>query len=101
MTGPILRRNSAVTARELVDGEGTLLLHTSTGAYHRLNRTGALIWRALELPIGLEELERRLRSDVGEAPFLLSEDLAAYVADLAGRDLIHLERPGNPADTGA
>ncbi len=92
LTGATLvRRNPNVAGRDLQEGEGAVLLHTETGAYHRLNPTGALIWRMLEEPARFEELERRLRGDLVEPPLLVSEDLAAYIADLAGRDLVHLE----------
>ncbi|MGH7657648.1 MAG: PqqD family protein [Gemmatimonadales bacterium] len=89
----IVRRNARVVGRELHEGEGALLLHTETGAYHRLNRTGASIWRMLEEPARLEDLGRRLRGDLNAPAAALTEDLAAYVADLAGRDLVHLEPP--------
>lgn len=89
----LVRRNPRVVGRELHAGVGALLLHTETGAYHRLNRTGAFIWQVLEEPARFDELERRLRSDVESAPALLREDLAAYVSELAGRDLVHLEPP--------
>ena len=87
----LVRRNAGVAARELREGEGAVLLHTQTGAYHRLNPTGALIWRLLEEPARLDDLERRLRNDLKEPGAGMTEDLAAYIADLAGRDLVHLE----------
>ena len=94
LTGTTLvRRNARVVGRELHAGVGALLLHTETGAYHRLNRTGAFIWQMLEEPTRFDELELRLRSDVEDAPTLLRADLAAYVSELAGRDLVHLDPP--------
>ncbi|HET6361706.1 MAG TPA: PqqD family protein [Gemmatimonadota bacterium] len=69
-----------------------LLLHTSSGAYHRLNRTGAMIWHALAEPTPFADLERRILSEHEGARAMLPEDLAAYIADLVGRDLIHLDR---------
>jgi hypothetical protein len=64
-----------------------------TGAYHRLNPTGARIWRILDEPTRFDELERRFRSDVEDADARLTADLASYIADLAGRDLVSLELP--------
>ena len=87
----VVRRNPAVTGRDFREGEGAVLLHTETGSYHRLNPTGSLIWRLLEEPTRFEELERRLRSDVEAADAALTADLAAYIADLAGRALVLLE----------
>lgn len=89
----IVHRNPDVSARDLKGGEGALLLHRVSGEYHRLNRTGALIWRALEHPAPLEEILRRLRAEMGEVPSTLGQDLAAYVVDLAHRDLVRLEDP--------
>jgi hypothetical protein len=87
----IVRRNPKVAGRDFREGEGAVLLHTETGAYHRLNPTGAIIWRMLEGPARLDELERRLRSGLDEPGVILAADLAAYIADLAGRDLVHLD----------
>jgi len=85
-----ISRNPEVVARDLRDEEGTLLLHRPTGSYHRLNRTGALIWRVLETPTSLEELESCIRSELREPPDTLRHDLASYVEDLAGRGLVLL-----------
>ena len=91
-SGTILRRNPAVTMRELSEGAGVLLINTRTGAYHRLNRTGAVIWRELVEPTPFEELERRLMREFEGGPVMPTNDLAAYIADLAGRELVHVER---------
>ena len=89
----LVSRNPRIVGRELGEGEGTLLLHRTTGAYHRLNRTGGLVWLALEEPIRFDELVRRVGAELVKAPVFLTEDLAAYVTDLAGRDLVRLDRP--------
>lgn len=91
MKGMVLvRRNPAVSKREIKGGEGALLLNRGTDAYHRLNRTGALIWDALAEPASLEEIERRVRGliDAGSEDF--AADVAAYVDELASRDLVLL-----------
>jgi hypothetical protein len=89
----VVRRNPAVTGRDFREGEGAVLLHTETGAYHRLNPTGALIWGLLEEPLRFEELERRLRSRFDPAVAVPVADLADYVIELGGRDLVRLEMP--------
>lgn len=89
----IVRRNLRVTGRDFREGEGAVLLHTETGAYHRLNPTGAHIWHMLDQPTRFDELERRLRNGLEDPDALLAADLAAYIADLAGRDLVHLDSP--------
>lgn len=93
----LVSRNPQIVGRELGDGGGTLLLHRTTGAYHRLNRTGGLVWLVLGEPIRFDELVRRVGSELVEAPALLTEDLAVYVTDLAARDLVHLDRPPIPS----
>ncbi len=87
---PVVRRNPEVVARELRDGVGALLLHPS-GSYHKLNRTGAMIWSALEVPRSLDDLVERIRERLHDPPPHVSQDLAAYVTDLVGRDLVRWE----------
>jgi hypothetical protein len=94
--GTVVRRNPSVAGRDFRENEGAVLLHTETGAYHRLNPTGARIWRMLDGPTRFDELERRLRGDLPEAAAMATADLAAYLGDLAGRDLVHLEPPPTP-----
>lgn len=92
----VVRRNPEVTGREMREGEGVLLLHMRTGAYHRLNRTGALIWRFLDEPVRFDELQRRLLDELHDAPVTLAEDLTAHVADMARRDLVLLQPQAVP-----
>ena len=89
----VVRRNPRVTGRDFREGEGAVLLHTATGAYHRVNPTGALIWHMLDQPTRFDELEHRLRNGLEDPDALLAADLAAYIAELAGRDLVHLDTP--------
>jgi hypothetical protein len=92
----VVRRNPEVTGRDMREGEGVLLLHTRTGAYHRLNRTGALIWRFLDEPVRFDTLQRRLLDEIPDAPAEFAEDLNAHVADMAGRDLVLLQPQALP-----
>lgn len=89
----VVRRNPRVAGRDFREGEGAVLLHMKTGAYHRLNPTGALIWQMLDRPARFDELERRLRDGLEDPDAVLAADLAAYIVDLAGRDLVHLDSP--------
>lgn len=97
MKEPLLvRRNPAVLERELKDGVGALLLHRGTDAYHRLNRTGALIWDALAEPASLEEIERRVRGHIDAGSEDFAADVADYVDELASRDLVLLATDETP-----
>lgn len=89
----IVQRNPRIVSRDLGAGRGALLLDPKTAAYHRVNEIGALIWRLLERPHRFIELVDRLRDASAEAPESLRDDVAAYVADLAERDLLRLEPP--------
>ncbi len=77
-----------MVARELAEGEGALLLHLDTDAYHRLNRTGALLWEALASPATIPELAERLAAALGEEQGAVGEDVAGYVRALRSRDLV-------------
>lgn len=92
----VVRRNEAVAERALRGGEGLLLLHRESGAYHRLNPTGTAIWRCLERPLRYDALERSLRANLTGVPESWAEDLKAYLLDLASRDLVRL-MPEPPA----
>jgi hypothetical protein len=92
----IVSRNPAIVERVMREEAGVLLLNTWSGAYYRLNRIGALVWRLLDEPIRCDELERRVRVELADAPQTLTEELADHVADLARRDLVHLQPPMAP-----
>lgn len=85
---------SHATFRELRGEEGGgLLLHLRTADYFRVNRFGAAIWRILEEEerptVG--RVAERLRALIDEAPPDLHEDVAAFVGELARRDLVRIE----------
>lgn len=87
----IYRRNPRVVARALADDAGALLLHRDTDAYHRLNRTGARLWEALERPATLSWLVRELAGQLDTDPNVLREDLEPYLASLVERELLLAE----------
>lgn len=81
----------------MAEGRGTLLLHLDTDAYHRLNRTGSLIWDGLEGGARtVEELAERLASALGVEPATVRDDVSAYLSHLASRDLVLEEVPEDP-----
>jgi len=84
----VLRRNPRVEYRSMGEGEGGVLLHLDTAAYHGLNEVGALIWRLLEEPRPLDVLLRELRGELQEVPSRFEDEIRQFLSELAERDLI-------------
>ena len=91
----VVRRSERAVFRELTEDEGAVLLHLDTGAYHGLNPTGALIWDLVGEGSTLADIVRELRTGLAEPPPDLNEDVAAFISDLAQRDLLLLGEPDN------
>jgi hypothetical protein len=89
----VLRRNPRVEYRSMGEGEGGVLLHLDTAAYHGLNEVGALIWRLLEEPKPLDVLLRELRGELQEVPSRFEDEIRQFLSELAERDLILTESP--------
>ena len=89
----VLRRNPRVEYRSMGEGEGGVLLHLDTAAYHGLNEVGALIWRLLEEPKPSDLLLRELRGELQEVPSRFEDEIRQFLSELAERDLILTESP--------
>jgi hypothetical protein len=89
MSDRLVRRNPRVVFREIEDGG--LLLHLDTTAYHRVNRTGALIW--VEIGEGRTEggIVAAVRREMSEAPAGTDDEIASYIEALESRDLIKVD----------
>ena len=86
-TSSALRRNARVEYRSLADGQGGVLLHLTTGAYHGVNEVGAVIWSLLD-GRSLGELVAALREMIDDAPPGFDAEIRAYVEALVARDLV-------------
>jgi hypothetical protein len=86
----VLRRNPRVEYRSMGEGEGGVLLHLDTAAYHGLNEVGALIWRLLEEPKPFDVLLRELRGELQEVPSGFEDEIRQFLSELAERDLIFM-----------
>jgi hypothetical protein len=84
----VLRRNPRVEYRSMGEGEGGVLLHLDTAAYHGLNEVGALIWRLLEEPKTFDTLLQELRDRLQELPPQFEEEIGQFVDELAQRGLV-------------
>ena len=84
----VLRRNPRVEYRSMGEGEGGVLLHLDTAAYHGLNEVGALIWRLLEEPKAFDTLLQELRDRLQDLPPEFEEEIGQFVDELAQRGLV-------------
>lgn len=77
-----------VVFRALSDEGGGVLLHLGTGAYHGLNRTGALIWGQLDGLRPVSEIASGIEASLPDAPADLSDQIQAFLSELLDRDLV-------------
>jgi hypothetical protein len=84
---PKIQRNPKVVSHELADGD-SVLLHLETGSYHGLNGTGSLIWELIDGERTQEELCTEARRRLSGPPPDLDAVVAAFLADLRGRNLV-------------
>jgi hypothetical protein len=87
----MISSNPRVEFRRLADGEGAVLLHLDTAAYHGLNEVGTFIWGTLDSGVTFPELIDRLRAALKDPPDTLEADIRAFLDELAERDLILVE----------
>ncbi len=86
----VVRRSPRAAFHQLDDGEGGVLLHVDSGAYHGLNRVGTLIWEMLEQPLPLRTLLDGLRTRFEDPPPAMADEVSTFLRDLNTRDLIEL-----------
>jgi hypothetical protein len=93
----VLRRNPRVEYRSLGEGEGGVLLHLDTAAYHGLNEVGTLVWTLLEEPTAFDTLIGELRSRLQQLPPSFEQEISEFVGELAERDLLLTSEASQPA----
>ena len=84
----LVRRSPRAAFHPLAEGEGGVLLHVDSGAYHGLNRVGALIWELLERPVPLHSLLDEMAARFKDAPPGMADEVSAFLSDLGTRDLV-------------
>lgn len=87
----VVQRNPQVVGRALAPGEGGVLLHLSTAAYHRVNPVGLAIWDLLEHPRRVDDVITALRETVANAPAALDRDVLTFLQSVVDRDLVLVE----------
>ena len=89
MSGRLVRRDPRVVFRPIEDGG--VLLHLDTSAYHRVNRTGALVWEEIGDGRNEDDIVAAVRREMGDAPAGIENDVASYIEALASRELITVD----------
>jgi hypothetical protein len=87
----VIRPTTRLAYQELADGAGGVLLHLETGQYHGVNTMGALVWSLVGDGTRYGDLVDAVRAQVEDPPADLTEDVAAFLAELQSRNLITLE----------
>jgi hypothetical protein len=83
-----LKRNPQVVGRALAEPEGGVLLHLESGAYHRFNHVGYIIWEALDEARTVADLVKAVRQRIADAPPGLEQDVHRFLQRALERDLI-------------
>ena len=82
-----IRKNPQVVYRALA-GEGGVLLHLESGAYHGLNEVGTLIWGLLDEDKTFDQLIAELRDHLLDPPDDLPGEVERFLADLRESDVL-------------
>jgi hypothetical protein len=90
----ILRRSPRVAYRELGGDRGAVLLRLDTGAYHGVDRVGALTWDLLEESPSFGDLLRTLGDKLDEVPPTFASEIHEFLVGLRDRGLIEVIDPG-------
>lgn len=88
----VLQRNPRVEFRLLAEGEGAVLLHLQTGAYHGVNEVGALVWEMLP-GASVATLLDQLRQRLEDVPPTFESEICDYLQHLVDRDLVLVDAP--------
>jgi hypothetical protein len=93
----VIRKSPRAEYRSLGDGEGGVVLHLDTAAYHGVNGGGALVWSLIE-GVTFGELIAELRVRLQDPPAELEADIEGFIDALAEHDLVLLGDPPGESD---
>jgi hypothetical protein len=82
----------AITSRQVgADlGEEIILLHLENGNYYGLEEVGARIWRLMEQPTKVREIERVLLEEYDIEPERCHEEVVQLLSDLIDNGLVEV-----------
>ncbi len=83
-----VKKAPQVVARELAEGEGGVLLHLESGAYHGVNQVGLLVWELLDGERTVDHVINAVRERVANAPPELEGDVVAFLNRVLERNLV-------------
>ena len=86
-----ISRSEKAVARRLEEGEGGVILHLESGAYHGVNEVGLVIWELLETEPTVQQLIENLRDRIDDPPPHLEDDVVSFLTQVRERDLIVVE----------
>ncbi len=89
----VLRRSPQVAYHELGGDRGGVLLRLDTGAYHGVDRIGALVWSKLEGSPTFDQLLPRVRGELDSVPNRFESEIEQLLAGLRDRGLIEVTGP--------
>ena len=72
-------------------GEEVILLHLENGLYFGLGNVGARIWKLLQKPVKVSEIESLLMEEYDVDPGRCHEEVMKLVVDLVGQGLVTVE----------
>lgn len=85
-----VRRNPDVVARPLSEGEGGVLLHLKSGAYHGMNQVGLLVWELIDGERTVTDILDAVRANVVGGPPELEADISGFLIGALERDLVQV-----------
>ncbi|BAZ11061.1 hypothetical protein NIES4071_28860 [Calothrix sp. NIES-4071] len=69
-------------------GEEAVILNLKSGVYHGLNEVGATIWKLVQEPRTIKEIEHKLLEEYDVEPEQCQSDVIALLSDLLAAELI-------------
>ncbi|MGH7565248.1 MAG: PqqD family peptide modification chaperone [Gemmatimonadota bacterium] len=89
----IFSDSTVVSSRRLVSadlGEEVILLHLENGLYFGLVNVGARIWKLLEKPVRVGEIERLLLEEYDVEPEKCHEEVVSLLNKLVDQNLVEV-----------
>lgn len=83
-----VRKDPRVIARALSEGEGGVLLHMDSGAYHGVNQLGLVVWELLDGRRTVADVVEAVRLRVSDSPQELQADVVRFLNRVVERGLV-------------
>lgn len=97
----IVRRDERAVFRRLDEGEGGVVLHLDTAAYHGVNETGVFVWELLADAPTVSTIIAKLQARYDEPPDTVRADVERFLSALEKRSLVSVLARENTAANGS